>query len=242
MLLVRSTTRRESAEPPDVVESESLSARWTGLLGFALLVTLAVAILTESAGPDSSASKREVSATFAAARLTILFSGALFLAAMMFGVAFVVGLSGLVSRSGTDRSLARTVSASGLLVIALITVYAASFAAIAASIHELRGHQSLLYVVFRIISATDDGSGIFIALFVVSTSFALVRAGLAPGWLVTVGIATAAVRAIGALDITTLGALPFGPFMVAGTGLCLIWLGLTSTTLLLRRGPTYRPA
>jgi hypothetical protein len=43
----------------------------------------------------------------------------------------------------------------------------------------------------------------------------------------------AAVRAIGALDAATLGALPFAPFMVGGTILCLLWLALTSIGLLL---------
>lgn len=211
------------------------TARWTGRAGLGLVAALVPAILTETAGPDSSASPAQVTSEFASARISILVSGA-FLVAMMFGLAFVVGLSALASRHGREGLVARIALASGLLVIALLTVYAASFAAIAASIGELRGHQSLVYAVFRVISATDDGSGIFIAIFVMAVAYPLVRAGLAPRWLANLGLVAAGVRAIGALDITTLGALPFAPFMVLGTILCVVWLGLTSITLLRRSG------
>ena len=119
-------------------------------------------------------------------------------------------------------------------MIALLPVYAASFAAIAASIGELCGHQSLVYAVFRVISATDDGSGIFIALLVASVAYPLVRAGPAPRWLAKFGLLAAAVRVVGALDITTLGAMPFAPFTVVGTFICVAWLGLASITFLRR--------
>jgi hypothetical protein len=210
------------------------AARWTGAAGLALVVILVAAIVAESTGPDSSASQSQVTATFVSARDTILLSGALFLIAMVAGLVFVIGLSTLASRHGREPFRARIASASGLLVIALMTLYGASFAAIGASIHDLHGHQALVYAVFRLISATDDGSGVFIALFVASVAYPLVRGGLAPRWLAILGLIAAAVRAIGALDITTLGALPFGPFMVGGTGFCLVWLGLTSIVLLLR--------
>lgn len=216
--------------------AQARAARWTGLAGLGLVAALVPAMLTETAGPDSSATPAQVTSDFASARSTILISGALFLVAMMFGLVFVVGLTALASRHGRERLVARIGSASGLLVIALLSVYAASFAAIAASIGELHGHQSLVYAVFRVISATDDCSGIFIAIFVTAVVYSLGRAGLAPHWLANLGLVGAGVRAIGALDITTLGALPFAPFMVIGTILCVVWLGLTSITLLRRSG------
>jgi len=208
------------------------SSWWTGVAGLALTATLVPAIVTETAGPDAGDSPAAIASEFASSRTTVLVSGALFLTAMMFGLAFVIGLTSLPDRGGRDHVLARIASASGLLVIAMLTVYAASFAAIAASIDVLHPHQSLVYAVFRVTSAIDDGAGIFIAIFVVAIAYPLVHAGYCPRWLAHLGLAAAAVRVIGTLDVTTLGALPFAPFMAVGTVLCVIWLGLISVGLL----------
>jgi hypothetical protein len=192
---------------------------------------LVPAIALETAGPDSSTSPGMVASDFAATRGSVLVSGALFLVAMGVGLVFVSGLTSLAHRR-PEAPLARVASASGLLGIAVFSIYAASFAAIAASIGELREHQTLIYAVFRVSSAIDDGSGLFIAIFVASTAFPLARAGLSARWLARLGLVAAAVRVVGVLDITTLGAWPFGPFMVAGTLLCVLWLLLTSISLL----------
>jgi len=63
---------------------------------------------------------------------------------MGFGLVFVVGISALIARRTHERVSARIAAASGYLVIALISSYAASFAAIAASVHALRQHESLV--------------------------------------------------------------------------------------------------
>jgi len=215
--------------------------------GLALTAILVPAIVTETAGPDAGDSPAAVASEFASARTTVLVSGALFLIAMTLGLVFVIGLTSLPDRDGPDRALARIASASGLLVIAILTVYAASFAAIAASIHVLRAHQSLVYAFFCVVSAIDDGAGIFIAIFVISIAYPFVRAGYCPRWLARLGLAAAAVRAIGTLDVTTLGALPFAPFMAVGTVLCVVWIGLIRTSLVrtpdpARRTGTKRPA
>lgn len=208
----------------------SRSRRWTGLAGLGLTLILIPAIATETAGPDSSSSAQRVASQFASARTVLLISSALFLVAMVFALAFVLGLSSLAAPR--DGMSARLGSAAGLLGIALLTVYAVSLAAIAATIPELREHQSLVYAVFRVISAIDDGSGLFIAVFIGALLRPLAHAGLSPRWLTNFGMLAASVRAVGVLDITTLGAWPFGPFMVAGTLLCIAWLLLASISLL----------
>ena len=207
------------------------AARWTGLSGLTMCVLLVPAIALETVGPDSSTSPKLVASDFAAARDSVLVSGALFLVAMGVGLVFVSGVTSLAHRQ-PEAPLARVASASGLLGIAVFSTYAASFAAIAASIGELREHQTLTYAVFRVSSAIDDGSGLFIAIFVASIAYPLVRMGLGSPWVARLGVVAALVRAVGVLDITTLGAWPFGPFMVVGTLLCVLWLLLTSLSLL----------
>lgn len=160
-------------------------------------------------------------------------SGVLFLFAMGFALAFVLAVTSLASQAG-EVVLARVASASGLLAIALISVYASGFSALAASIPELRDNEHLVYANFRIMSATDDASGVFIAFLVVSVSYALVNVRIAPLWLARFGLLAAVVRAIGVLDVTTLGGEPFAAFMVAGTLLCLVWLVLVGLVLCLR--------
>jgi hypothetical protein len=49
-----------------------------------------------------------------------------------------------------------------------------------------------------VISATDDGSGVLIALFILAVAGPLRRAGLIAHWLAALGLLTAAVRGLGA--------------------------------------------
>jgi hypothetical protein len=191
---------------------------------------LLAAIATEATGPESSASPAQIVSGLASARSTLLVSAVLFLAATAPALAFVMGVASLDLESRA-RVLTALASASGLLGIAMLTVYAAGLAALAASIDGIAEHRALVYAVFRIISATDDGASVFIGIFVASAALGLARIGACSGWLAILGALAGAVRATGVLDVTTLGALPFAPFIVAGTILCLVWLALTSVAL-----------
>lgn len=205
--------------------------RRTGLVGLVLAGFLVAAIVTEQAGPDSSASAATIASQFASARTSVLVSGVLFVVAMAFALWFVIALPSLAYRPGDVNLPFFVASASGLLTVALMTVYASGFAAIGASSSELGNDQHAVYLVFRVLSATDDASGIFIALFIGASGYSLVCARVMARWLAWFGFAAAAARAVGALDVTTLGGLPFAPFMVVGTGLCVVWLVLTSLVL-----------
>ena len=108
---------------------------------------------------------------------------------------------------------------------------------------ELGAHETLTYAI-RISSTIDDGSGLFFAVFAVfvaAVSTSLARVELSPRWLARLGRGAAVVRAVGVLDVTTLGAWPFGPFMVAGTVLCVTWLFLTSLMLVRSAAVPARP-
>lgn len=206
-------------------------ARRAGVSGLVLAGTLLPAIATELAGPDSRASVHAVVAGFSANRTDLLASSVLFLLAMCAAFAFVNLVAAIAVQSDASPMLARIASTAGFIGIALLTVYASGLAAIAASIEELRENEHVVYALYRLLAATDDAAGLFVAFFVGASAAILRRAGLTPRWLSRIGVAAAALRAVGALDVTTLGGLPFAPFLVAGTALALAWLVLSCAAL-----------
>ena len=66
---------------------------WTGMAGIAFVILIVPAIVTEILGPDPTASPAEVFAKFHTARIDILISSVLLVAALSALLVFMIGVT-----------------------------------------------------------------------------------------------------------------------------------------------------
>ena len=199
------------------------------MAGIAFVILIVPAIVTEILGPDPTASPAEVFAKFHTARIDILISSVLLVAALSALLVFMIGVTEIVRSSEPDllRSLARS---AGSLGVGLVVMYTAIFGMVAAAISEFHSAE-VVYGLFRAAYSLDSASDLFIGLFLAAIAVPLSRAGLGGRWFTRFGVFAGLFYAIGSLSFTSKGEGIFSVFEVVGSVFFIVWAAVTSIRL-----------
>lgn len=205
--------------------------RWTGWAGIVFVLLIIPAIVLEVRGPDWTTTPTKIAATFASARTEVLVSSALLIGALTAFFVFATGVAEIARRHdriGLLSSLSRSSAAIG---VAILTVYTAIYASLAASIDQLQNPQ-VVYAIFRAATAIDSTQDLFLGLFILTSALPLARAGIVGRWFTGFALLTGSIYAIGCLSITSATEGAFMHFEVIGTVLLIVWAAILSIRLL----------
>jgi hypothetical protein len=204
--------------------------RWNGVAGLVFLLLLVPAVVLEILGPDPADSPATVAAKFASDRTQVLIACVLLLGAAVALLIFAIGLAGIARRGGDARLACALVGPSAVVGVGVFTIYIATYASLAASIHSLHD-AGLVFAAFRSAFAVDYAADLFFGMFAAASSLALAGTSLSGRWFTRFGVFAGVFYAIGALSITAGGHGPFSLFDAGGTVLVLAWVAVISVRL-----------
>ena len=209
--------------------------RWTGVLGLALAVSVIGGIVFETMGPNLSMTPDEMFKSFKSANTDVLIATALLVVQKVVLVAFAVGLSNLVARSGRDGLLANLILVAATLQVAITMVYVATYAAVASAIGQLT--VPVVFGISTVGAAMDVAGDPFLGLMIAAAARGLARSGLSAQWTGRLGEIAG-----GLLLISTISLLAPQNFflmlpLLLAVLLTIVWLAAASIALLRGRTP-----
>ena len=213
-------------------------ARWErsgGIAGIAAVGVLVATVAFESTGPVPTDSATKVARTFVTDQTGVLAGSYLLLVGMALYAIFLATLRGILRKAeGEPGSLSALVFGAGMISLAPTAVYVTIYASLAHKVAQ-GGGPNLVFALFRIATAIDSSSELFMGLSGIAAFLVIVRTAVFSRWLGWLALVAGILLACGAfaLDDPT---GPLGSLGLVGLVLFLLWTLLTSALIVRRAG------